>query len=71
MIVVEYTYTINEIPSGMVFLRVIITKSDVNTYATATHIRTQLSMLDEYMETVSLDIIKFNLHVKTPVKVLQ
>lgn len=69
--VFEDTYIINGIPAGMVFLKVIIAESDVDTYATATYIRNQLASLDEYMETVSSDITKFNLHVKTLIKALR
>lgn len=70
MAVHETTYTVNGIPSGIVFLKVLIAESDVDTHATASHIRMQLQELDQYMESVSSDIIKFNLHVKTLLKAL-
>lgn len=58
-------YVLNGITAGVPLLKVIIDDSGIETHATVTNIRTQLSKLDEYMATVDSDIQKFNIHVKT------
>ena len=52
-------------PDGLMLLKVIIRKSDVDAQATAAFIRQQLAALDEYIGTVDYDINKFNTHVKS------
>lgn len=51
--------------SGVALLKVIIRESDIDTHATAAHIRMQLASLDEFIGTIDSDILKFNRHVKT------
>lgn len=53
------------INSGVLLLKVIIQVSHIDTNATTTWIRTQLSNLDTYLPTVGHDIEKFNQYVKT------
>jgi hypothetical protein len=50
--------------SGVALLKVIIRESDLDTHATAAHIRMQLASLDEFIGTIDSDILKFNIHVK-------
>lgn len=57
-------FVINGITAGVAFLKVIIDDSGVETHATVSNIRTQLSNLDEYMVSIDSDIKKFNIHVK-------
>lgn len=58
-------YVLGGITAGIPFLKVIIDDSGIETHATVSNIRTQLSKLDEYMTSVDSDIKKFNIHVKT------
>ena len=58
-------YVIDGITSGACFLKVIIRESHIDTHATTSHIRTQLSSLDTYMMSINSDIEKFNIYVKT------
>ena len=51
--------------SGACLLKVVIRESHIDTNATTSHIREQLSSLDFYMPSVNSDIEKFNLHVQT------
>jgi hypothetical protein len=57
-------YHINGMPSGNLLLKVIIRESHLDTNATISNIRTNLSNLDTYMLKVGGDITKFNTYVK-------
>ena len=64
-------YVIQGITAGVPFLKIIIEDSGVETHATVSNIRMQLTSLDEYMSTIGSDIKKFNVHVSTLMKVLR
>jgi hypothetical protein len=51
--------------NGPLFLKVIIATAHVDTRATASHIRNNLSRLDVYMISIESDIESFNQYVKT------
>lgn len=57
-------YTFNGIPSGPCLFKIIIRETYIDTNATVTHIRTQLSSLDIYLPTIQHNITKMNQHVK-------
>ena len=57
-------FTINDILSGPLLFKLLVTCAATDTGATATHIRTSLSQLDQYMISIDSDIEKFNLYVK-------
>jgi len=57
-------YTVNGIQSGPLLFKVLMTITTVDTRATITFIRTNMSNLDSYMSTVKGDIIKFNQYVR-------
>jgi hypothetical protein len=57
-------------PSGALLLRVIIRESHLDSYASTTVIRQELSRLDDYMASVGSDIFKFNQHVQSLVAAL-
>lgn len=57
-------YTVNGIPSGPCLFKIIIRETYIDTNATVTHIRTQLSSLDQYLPTIQHNITKMNQHVK-------
>ena len=52
------------VPSGNLLLKVIIRESHLDTNATTQAIRTKLSNLDLYIQTINCDITKFNGYVK-------
>ena len=52
------------VPSGNLLLKVIIRESHLDTNATTQSIRTKLSNLDLYIQTINCDITKFNGYVK-------
>ena len=56
-------YKVNVLPSGNLLLKLIIWEIHLDTNATTTSIRTQLSSLDAYIGTIWCDITKFNAHV--------
>ena len=56
-------YTVNGIESGVLLLKVIIQEASIDTNATISTIRTQLSELDKYMVKTGYDIDKFVTHV--------
>lgn len=58
-------YTLDGVPSGPLFFKIIIRETVLDTNATALSLRTQLGSgsLCEYIEAVSYDISKFNQHV--------
>ena len=66
----EAQYTAANLPSGNLLLKVIIRESHLDTNATTTFIRTQLSGLDTYILEIGNDITMFNGHVKTLVEAL-
>ena len=53
------------VPSGNLLLKVIIRESHLDTNATTQSIRTKLSNLDLYIQTINCDISKFNGYVKS------
>lgn len=63
-------YTINGTPIGILVLKVVVRESYIDTNATTTFIRTQLSSLDEYLPLIDYDIGKFNLHVQALIEAL-
>ena len=56
-------YHIGEQRVGALLLKVIIRESHIDTNATVSHIRTQLSSLDTYLPTIGHDICKMNDYV--------
>ena len=60
----EYQYKIKGRPSGNILLKIIIRESHLNSNATNTSIRNQLSSLDHFITTVGCNITKFNAHVQ-------
>ena len=51
-------------PCGIAYLKLALTKAEVDTRATASHVRTNLTMLPTYMtEMAQQDILKFNAYV--------
>jgi hypothetical protein len=63
-------YHVNGLPSGNLLLKIIIRESHLDTNATISTIRTNLSNLDTYMLTIGGDITKFNTYVKELVESL-
>lgn len=57
-------YMINGVPSAACLFKIIIRETYIDTNATVTHIRTQLSSLDQYLPTIQHNITKMNQHVK-------
>ncbi len=67
----EKDYRTNELNSGVLFLKVVIRESHIDTNATTSWIRQQLSSLDVLMVTAGYDIEKLNSHVMDLVQGLQ
>jgi hypothetical protein len=63
-------YSINGTPCGILLLKVIVRESYIDTNATTSYIRGQLSSLDEYLPQVDYDIGKMNLHVQSLIEAL-
>jgi len=57
-------YTSQDIQSGPLLFKVLMSITTVDTRATVTFIRTNMSNLDSYMATVKGDVIKFNQYVR-------
>lgn len=57
-------HIINGCQSGVALFKVIVRESHLDTNATVTTIRTQLSSLDVYVHTIGCDITKLNQYVK-------
>jgi len=57
-------YTVNQIKSGPLLFKILMTKAAVDTRATVLHIRTALSNLDSYMAMIKGDVNKFNQYVR-------
>lgn len=64
-------YVINNTTDGVLFLKVVIGLSHIDTRATVSAIRMRLSSLDTKMAELQDNIIEFNEHVKTLVSSLQ
>ena len=60
----EQQYKINGFASGNLLLKIIIRESHLDSNATTTVIRRQLSSLDTYINTIGCDITKFNGYVQ-------
>ena len=63
MLLLRTSFTFDGTPSGISFLKNIISESHVDTNATLRLLRARFSALDDYMSTVDSDITKFNQHV--------
>ena len=57
-------YTSQDIQSGPLLFKVLMSITTVDTRAIVTFIRTNMSNLDSYMATVKGDVIKFNQYVR-------
>ena len=57
-------YTINDKPSGVLFLKVIVRESSVDSQATSTAIRKRMAELPNYIKDIGGDIMRFNRHVR-------
>ena len=64
ILVWEDQYTIEDLGSGNLLLKIIVRESHLDTNATSTLIRTKLTELDSYLPTIGHDITKFNTYVK-------
>ena len=60
----EDQYTIGELGSGNLLLKIIVRESHLDTKATSTSIHTKLTELDTYLPTIGHDITKFNIYLK-------
>ena len=60
----EEQYKIKGKPSGNILLKIIIRESYLDSNATTTSIRNQLSSLDQFITTIVCDITNFNAHVQ-------
>lgn len=58
------SYTIGNTPSGSLFFKLLMQKAIVDTRATASHLRENLTNLDSYISTVDSNIQLFNQYVK-------
>ena len=66
----EYMRGNPPLPSGLLFLKIVIRESYLDSNATSSMIRTQLTNLDTYIAQVGNDINKFNKHVQTLLEAL-
>ena len=64
-------FTLQGIPDGPSLFKYLVDVVNIDTRATVTHIRTNLSNLDIQIATLNFDIEKFNLYVKEQRKQLQ
>ena len=64
-------FIINGIPDGPSLFKYLVDVVNIDTRATVTHIRTNLSNLDSQISALNFDIEKFNLYVKEQRKQLQ
>ena len=64
-------YHINGIPSGLLLFKLLMQKAIIDTWATSSLMRENLSNLDSYMSTVKSDIEEFNRYVKLNYQGLQ
>lgn len=56
-------YTVNKYPSGLLFFKVIVRESHIDTNATSMSIRNKLGELPQYMADIQYDIKAFNEYV--------
>jgi hypothetical protein len=70
MILFKEQYMVNEVPSGMLLLKLVISESYIDTNATTKLLRERLSNLDKAMATLKSDINQFNSYVKVQVDAL-
>ena len=66
----EYMRGNPTLPSGLLFLKILIRESYLDSNATTSMIRTKLSNLDTYIGQVGNDISKFNKYVQTLLEAL-
>jgi hypothetical protein len=71
VVTLESQYKAKVLYSGNLLLKVVIRESHLDTNATSTSIRKQLSSLDTYLPTIGNDITKLNQYVKLLVAGLQ
>ena len=64
MLICDPEYTIDGTPSGVMFLKVMIRESHIDTNATTRHIREKLGSLHEHLSSVGYDIVKMNDYTK-------
>ena len=64
-------FTINGNPDGPCLFKYLVDAVNIDTRATITHIRTNLSNLDSQISALNYDIERFNLYVKEKRKQLQ
>lgn len=64
-------YIIDGKQSGVALFKIVVRESHLDTHATVTTIRTQLSTLDTYVHTIGCNILKLNQYVKQLVTNLQ
>jgi len=64
-------YTIDEFKDGVLFLKIIIRQSSIDTNATTASIRNQLADIGTYLATVNFDITKMNERVNLLLESLQ
>ena len=64
-------YTIDEFKDGVLFLKIIIRQSSIDTNATTASIRNQLADIGTYLATVNFDITKMNKRVNLLLEALQ
>ena len=67
----QHNYVINGISSGPLLFKFLMNMVTIDTRATITNIRMELSSLDSYISVVQFDIDKFNLYVKEKRKQLR
>jgi hypothetical protein len=67
---VEYMHGNPPLPSGLLFLKIVIRESYLDSNATSSMIRIQLSNLDTYIVQAGNDINKFNKHVQALLEAL-
>ena len=61
----QLDYTDGDNRHGVALLKIIIGVSGIDTQATVSHLRAQLTGLADYMTKVDSDVLKFNQHVQT------
>ena len=65
------SYMLGPKASGLLYLKVLLNKAEINSRSKAAHIRDTLNALDVYMTTTAdNNISKFNDHVKTQLAAL-
>jgi hypothetical protein len=59
----EDEFHINDIPTGILLLKIVIREVHIDTNATVRHLRQKISSLDGFIATIGHDIVNFNAHV--------